>query len=208
VVRRLRAGAPREAVADAIEAWRQERAEERLSRAAEHARTIARRLGRTDLVVVTEHDGSRLPDQDLSSLWSSFVHLVRNAVDHGIEPTEERLAKGKAGGGTITLRAFRDPEGLAIEVEDDGRGIDWREVAARARAQGLAAESHADLVEALFAEGLSTRDEATETSGRGIGLSAVRAECVRVGARLTVGAGAAGGTRLRITLPAQLIRAA
>ncbi len=201
VVQSLRSGTPATEVADSIDAWRRERAGQRLSRVAEHARGIAKRLERAPLEIVTEHDAMRLPDEDWSSFWAAFVHLVRNAVDHGIEPADERIAKGKPAGGRLTLRAHQEAGGVSIEVEDDGRGIDWDAVAARARALHLPASTREELVEALFAEGLSTKKDVSDLSGRGVGMSAIRAECVRLGAQFSLAPVPGGGTRFRIEVP-------
>ncbi|MEY4513349.1 MAG: hypothetical protein RLZZ450_5471 [Pseudomonadota bacterium] len=97
--------------------------------------------------------------------------MVRNAVDHGLE---RGAAQGRA---TIYLSTKHQHGQLVVELSDNGRGVDWAKVARKAEEQGLARATRTDLVEALFSDGLSTRDEATEYSGRGVGMSAVRAEC-------------------------------
>jgi two-component system chemotaxis sensor kinase CheA len=109
------------------------------------------------------------------------------------------MATGKADVAGLTLRARRNGNEIAIEIEDRGRGIDWTKVSERARASGLPSASQADLIEALFHDGLSTHDVASEISGRGIGLSALRHACTASGGHITItrrpGAGTTVGFR-------------
>ncbi|HEY3497603.1 MAG TPA: ATP-binding protein, partial [Polyangiaceae bacterium] len=134
--------------------------------------------------------------------WASAVHLVRNAVDHGIETSEERRSSGKSENGSLVLRARSEAGSFVFEIEDDGRGIDWERVRARAREWGLPAESAADLERALFTDGLSTREEANELSGRGVGMAAVLGSCETLGGSIAVHSEPGTGTRVRVTLPA------
>ena len=92
---------------------------------------------------------------------------------------------------------------VAIEVKDDGRGVDWRQVAVRANAMGLPHQTPRDLAEALFADGLSTRDDVSEVSGRGIGLGAARSECEKLGGIATVTSEPGRGTTLTFTFPSE-----
>jgi chemotaxis protein histidine kinase CheA len=99
-------------------------------------------------------------------------------MDHGVEPAEIRRRAGKVEAATVTLEARAEGAGVTILVSDDGRGIDWSAVKIRAEKAGLPTADHSALVEALFADGVSTAAEVTTISGRGVGLAAVR-EAVR-----------------------------
>jgi chemotaxis protein histidine kinase CheA len=127
-----------------------------------------------------------------------MVHVVRNAVDHGIEDAETRLALGKPEAGTLVLAARRDQGRLIISVGDDGKGIDWAKVKAKAASVGLPCETREALVEALFADGVSTREELSDTSGRGIGLAAFRQVVASLGGHIDVQSNWGRGTRFEI----------
>lgn len=158
----------------------------RLIRSAEQAQAIAKRLGKPNLHVVLEDNGLRLDPAQWSSFWSSFVHVIRNAVDHGIETPEERTSAGKAPEGTLTLRTQVEDDTFTISLSDDGRGINWNAVAAKAVRRGLPHQTQKDLIEALFADGVTTRDEVNEYSGRGIGMGVLREACRSRGGEIHV----------------------
>jgi signal transduction histidine kinase len=160
---------------------------------------VAERLGKPAPEVAVEADGVRLPPDRLRPFWSAFAHLVRNALDHGIEPADERCAIGKPAAGRIALRARIDDGVVAIEITDDGRGISWDRVRDQARAAGLPAADHGDLVRALFADGISTAAEVSETSGRGVGLAAVRAAVEELGGGIEVDSAPGRGARFVFT---------
>ena len=105
-----------------------------------------------------------------------LLHLVRNAVGHGLETPEERRALGKEACGTLVLRAFHEPGSLVVELSDDGRGLAYDKLRTRARALGLESErmTHEALDELVFLPGLSTAEAVTEVSGRGVGMDVVR----------------------------------
>jgi two-component system chemotaxis sensor kinase CheA len=180
-------GAPTAELLATIDSWFHERVQPRLQRFADDALTLASRLGKGPLDVHVEvADGLRIPGERWAGFWTAFVHAIRNAIDHGLESPEERVAVGKPETGHLTLRASQHGDELAIQIEDDGRGIAWPQVADRARMRGMPFTEHEDLVEALFHEGFTTRDTATEISGRGIGLSALRHACVSSGGHIAV----------------------
>lgn len=178
-----------------IDGWELERVETRLQRAAERARGLARQLGKGDIDVAVSAAGVRVDSELLAPFWSAFAHVVRNAVDHGLETPEERVAAGKPAAGSIAIVARASTNSFDIELCDDGRGVDWAAVATRARRLGLAAETHSDLVAAMFSDGVSTRDEVSETSGRGVGLAAIREACERLGGTIDVDTEPGRGTR-------------
>jgi two-component system, chemotaxis family, sensor kinase CheA len=111
---------------------------------------------------------------------------LRNAVDHGLEPPAERAAQGKPEHGRLELATRVDGEEFVIEVTDDGRGINWPKLGLRAQAAGLPYETRADLEAALFHDGVSTADEVTELSGRGVGLAAVKEAVLALNGRIAV----------------------
>ena len=125
----------------------------------------------------------------LAAIDTAVLHLVRNAVDHGIEPPEDRVAHGKSPAGNIVVRCGVRDDQLVLVVKDDGRGVDLEEVLDRALALGLTASSTVDARDKWFEwvcqPGFSTRLEAGDVSGRGVGLDAVRAAITDVGGTLT-----------------------
>jgi HPt (histidine-containing phosphotransfer) domain-containing protein len=173
-------------------------------RLAEHAAAVARRLGRAELRVVTVGGEARLEPARFAPIFATAVHVIRNAVDHGIEPAAARLAAGKPAHATLELALRATPAGaVELSVADDGAGIVWERVAAKARAAGLPAQTQAQLVEALFGDGVSTADAVTEWSGRGVGLGAVRAAARALGGDVTIAGRPGEGTRVTWRLPAQ-----
>jgi two-component system, chemotaxis family, sensor kinase CheA len=136
------------------------------------------------------------------------LHLVRNAVAHGLEASEVRQRAGKPREGTITLRASTVGDAALIDVEDDGRGIDVAAVTARARAAGVAVPEGpleaGTLLDLICAPGLSTRETADRGSGRGVGMAAVRAAVQEVGGILTLETDPGRGTRFTLQLPLTL----
>jgi two-component system, chemotaxis family, sensor kinase CheA len=203
VIAALRNGESSQAIATRLEQWHLEPVETRLARLGEYARQLAERLGKAPLEVKMSPHGVRLTPGELRSLWSSLMHVVRNAVDHGIEAPEERVAGHKESEPpTLELATRKDGDSsIVITIKDNGRGIDWNAIKERAAALGLPCETQAELEDALFADGVSTRADATEFSGRGIGMAAVLAECERVDGSLTVASAKGKGTtvELRVT---------
>ena len=193
----IRGKAPANQLLAMVQSWRHERVEHRLQRFADDAHALAARLGKGSVDVAVEVLGDlRLPNDRWSGFWNAFTHAVRNAVDHGLETPDERAAHGKPTA-RLALRAKRDGNELVIEIEDNGRGVDWSKVAERAQTRGLPHATKSDLAEALFHDGLSTRDVASEISGRGIGLSALRHECVAIGGNVTISSTGGAGTTMR-----------
>lgn len=170
----------------------------RLQRLAEHAQGVARRLGKAELSIdIVAAEELRLPAERWAPFWSALVHVIQNAVDHGVEAPEERRALGKPAAGKLTLSAERERDGISIGLADDGRGIDWERVRERAQARGVSHDSHADLVNALFVDGLSTARGITQVSGRGVGMGAVRAAATELGGTVHVDSRPGEGTHVR-----------
>jgi two-component system chemotaxis sensor kinase CheA len=173
----------------------------RLTSLGQEAQRLAARLGKPPLRIRIDEPGIRVGGERWAGLWNALVHVVRNAVDHGIELEDERISAGKEATGALVLRAKADHDSVFIEVEDDGRGIDWRAVRDRAADLGLLVADEASLQGALFADGLSTRDEASATSGRGMGMSALSAAVHALGGSVRVTSTAACGTTVTIAMP-------
>jgi two-component system chemotaxis sensor kinase CheA/two-component system sensor histidine kinase and response regulator WspE len=146
----------------------------------------------------------------LLSLNDPLVHLVRNSVDHGIEPPEERAAAGKGRMGRITISARTDGDLLAITVDDDGRGISPQRIRAAALKKGIIGEQQAASLSAraaldlIFMPGFSTREQAGETSGRGVGLDVVRKRVTSLGGSVAVESEPGKGARFTLRMPQSL----
>ena len=144
----------------------------------------------------------------LEKLVGPLEHLLRNALDHGIESREARRNAGKSETGEIALTVRQVGNEVVIEIADDGAGIDYARVRERAVAQGLfaadATPTEAQLVECLFQPGFSTATKVTQISGRGIGMDVVRNEIATLGGRVEVMATSGQGTRFVLTLPLTL----
>jgi two-component system chemotaxis sensor kinase CheA len=201
LVRAARAGAAGEEIAALAESWRHEPVALRLARLAEKAAYLAQRLDKPALTVHTDAAGLRLDAHRWAPFWSALVHGINNAVDHGIEDAAARLAAGKPAGGTLWLDARREGAALVVSLRDDGRGVDWPRIEERARERGLPYGSRRDLVDALFADGVSARGEVTAVSGRGVGLAALRAATVELGGSIEVQSEPSRGTTFSFRFP-------
>jgi two-component system chemotaxis sensor kinase CheA len=155
-----------------------------------------------------EGESTELDKTVLEKLGDPLVHLVRNSLDHGFEPPEERAAAGKPETGTLILRAANRGGDIVIEVIDDGRGLDRARIVARARSRGLIAAdgplSDAEICDLIFSPGFSTADKVTDLSGRGVGMDVVRQNVRSLGGDVTLtsepGRGATVVLRLPVTL--------
>ena len=141
----------------------------------------------------------------LGQLREAILHLVRNAVDHGIEPGEERLRVGKPKQATVTVSARMTGSGLTVAVRDDGAGLDVEAIRKRLRAKGQAVPAaDRDVARALLGGGLSTRTQATAISGRGVGLDLVRDAVERIQGRIEIDWQVGAGTSVVIECPPSL----
>ncbi len=174
---------------------------------ARHARELARELGR-EVDVEVHGEDTRLDRRITRELEQALIHLVRNAVDHGVEPPEVREAAGKPRAGRLRLGATAEGGGVRIEVVDDGGGIDAARVAATAVERGLVDASAAralpedEVLRLLFLPGFSTRGEVSEVSGRGVGLDVVAEAVNRAGGNVSVWSRPGEGTRIILDVPA------
>ncbi|MBL9106119.1 MAG: chemotaxis protein CheA [Myxococcales bacterium] len=146
----------------------------------------------------------------VEELSDPLMHMIRNCIDHGIETSAERVAQGKLAAGRIELRAFQKGNRVVIEVEDDGRGMDWRRIRDIGVRRGLVAPEEAgsmtepEAVNLIFAPGFSTRDTATELSGRGVGMDIVKTNIAKLSGMIDVTTDVGRGTKFSITLPVTL----
>ena len=186
--------------------WGREPVHPRLERLGRQARTLARRLGKPEPEVVVQDRAVRLDAAPWPAFWAALVHVVRNAVDHGLESGSERLLASKREAGKLWIGAERDDDRIVITVRDDGRGVDWEKVRAKALKLAMPAESEKDLLEALFSDGLSTRDEVSMTSGRGVGLSAVKQAVLELGGKIEVDTLLGQGTTFRFTFEEHIVK--
>jgi two-component system chemotaxis sensor kinase CheA len=194
------AGAPAR-ITGRLWGWTLEPAERPLARLARHARSLAQRLGKGELDVEVDGGGVRLDPQRWKGLWSELVHVVRNAIDHGIEPPDERRATGKPPSPRLRLRTASADDRLIIEIQDDGRGIDWEAVRAIARAKGMPCATPEELTAVVLAPDVTTRAKATLTSGRGMGLAAVADRVRELGGDIAIESRERRGTQFRLSLP-------
>lgn len=199
--------ATRSALMELLQRLRHQRASTRLQRLADQARDLANRLGKGPLEVELSVDRElRLPTDTWSPFWANFIHLIRNSIDHGIESASERLERGKPEQSKLRLSANLDSERLCIEVQDDGRGIRWERIREKARERGLPHETRADLIEALFSDGVSTAEYVSDTSGRGVGMAAVRDAAYALGGSIEIDSSEGVGTTIRFEFPVAAAR--
>jgi two-component system chemotaxis sensor kinase CheA len=168
-------------------------------------RTIAARLGKKiNGMEIIGGEFPVLPDR-FRELSNSSVHIIRNMVDHGIELPWERVEQGKAEEGAITLRISRLAGKLMLRFSDDGRGIDFPAVARKALSRGLIDDiesaGRGTLIKLLFRSGFSTSESADSISGKGIGLSAVKAAVKKLGGVIQVRTQDTKGTVFTIEIP-------
>ncbi len=152
-----------------------------------------------------EGEDTGLEQSVQEKLFEPLLHMVRNSVSHGIEDAEVRSRNGKSEVGTVTLRAGATASLLAITVSDDGRGLDYAALRRRGFERGLLAQnrrpSRQELAKLIFHPGFSTRDEASEVSGRGIGMDVVATTIDRLHGRIEVDSQTGSGTTIRVLIP-------
>ncbi len=172
-------------------------------------RDVSRQCGREVEVDISGQD-TDLDKGILDAIAEPLTHLVRNAVSHGIEPSEERRRLGKAPRGVIRLNAYHHGNQVVVEVTDDGRGIDAQKIRAKAIELGMttteeaARLSEAETLEFIFRPGFSTAEQVTEVSGRGVGMDVVQSVLHRLKASISVETHPGRGTTFRLKLPLTL----
>jgi len=168
------------------------------------------KLRKKEIAIEMAGHDTDLDKSVLDALSDPMVHLVRNAADHGIEPPEERLARGKPPRGVIRLDAFHQGNQVVIEVSDDGRGIDREKVARRAVEAGILSReevkalSQDELLNLIFLPGLTTAEEVTEISGRGVGMDVVKNVMDRLKGKVVVESEPGRGTTFQMFAPLTL----
>jgi two-component system chemotaxis sensor kinase CheA len=197
----VRGGRRHPELARMLEAWSLEPVRLRLERAAEQLTALAERTGKGAPTITVEAERVYLARDELSEFWSVFSHVLRNGVAHGLLQPEEREQHGSSQK-DFELRAGMQDGSLFVEFEDSGPGIDWNAIRQRAKQHGLAADTQADLMVALFADGVSASRDVTEFAGRGVGLSAVRDACQRKRGKVEVETARGAGTKFRFSWPA------
>lgn len=172
-------------------------------------RSMSRDLGKeVELQIVGEE--TELDRSVVDEIGDPLIHLIRNAMDHGLETPDERLAAGKSRGGTLVLAAVHEGNQIIISIKDDGRGIDTERVGRKAIEKGLITEeqfiamSQREVFDLLFLPGFSTKEKATDLSGRGVGMDVVKTNIKKLNGlieiRSTKGIGSEFILRLPLTL--------
>lgn len=168
------------------------------------AQSLARELGK-QVEVIFEIGHSEATAEILAAIDMAVLHLLRNAVDHGVGSPEERAAAGKPAQGVIRVQCGVQGDKLVATVSDDGRGVSLDEVRARAIDLGLILPNDIDITDRWFdivcQPGFTTRAQASDVSGRGVGLDAVRVGVMEVGGTLTATTSAGNGTAWHISIP-------
>lgn len=171
------------------------------------ARDLAHRAGKQ---VDCRVDGEMTElDRNMVELVADpLMHMVRNAIDHGIEPPDERQAHGKPAAGSLTLRATQMNGQVVVALSDDGRGLQRDRILERARARGLVhpgeVPSDADMLDLIFAPGLSTAEQVTDVSGRGVGMDVVRRNIQALHGRVDIQSTPGQGTTITLRVPLTL----
>ncbi|MBW4083265.1 chemotaxis protein CheA [Paenibacillus sp. S150] len=172
-------------------------------------RDLAKSLDKKIDLVVTGAE-TELDRTVIDEIGDPLVHLLRNAVDHGVEGIQERLAAGKSDTGTVNLRAFHSGNHVFIEIEDDGAGINPQKILQSAIKKGILTQEQAsnysddEAIQLLFAPGFSTAEVISDVSGRGVGLDVVKSKITSLGGNVVVYSTQGKGTNFSVQLPLTL----
>lgn len=172
-------------------------------------RDLAKSLDKKIDLVITGAE-TELDRTVIDEIGDPLVHLLRNSVDHGIEPAADRIAAGKPETGTVQLRAFHSGNHVFIEIEDDGRGIIRDNIVKSAIKKGVVTEEQAAAMsdeeahQLLFAPGFSTAEKISDVSGRGVGLDVVKSKINALGGNVTIYSTPGKGTNFSVQLPLTL----
>lgn len=172
-------------------------------------RDLSQKAGKELNFVMTGQE-TELDRSIIEEIGDPLIHLLRNAVDHGLEPPEERLAAGKEPAGTVKLQASHEENHIIITIKDDGRGIDPERVKQSAVRKGLITDEQAkrmtekEAVNLIFMSGLSTVSQVTDVSGRGVGMDVVRNNIEKINGAIEINSVVGQGTEFKIKLPLTL----
>lgn len=172
-------------------------------------RDVSRKLGK-DIELVMSGEETELDRTVIDEIGDSLIHLLRNAADHGLETTEERISIGKPKKGTIKLQAYQDGNSVVIEVEDDGKGINFNKVRSKAIDKGTITKEEAatmtenEIIELLFKPSFSTAEKISDLSGRGVGLDIVKSRITALGGHVEVETEFGKGSKFIVRLPLTL----
>lgn len=172
-------------------------------------RDISKEL-KKDIALYMSGEETELDRTVIDEIGEPLIHIIRNSADHGLEKPEDRIAKGKSKTGGIWLRAYQDGNNVAIEVEDDGMGIDIEKVRKKIVERGFAEEEDAakmtpnEVIEYLFKPNFSTADVVTDLSGRGVGLDVVKTKIEALGGTIELETEFGKGSKTIIRLPLTL----
>jgi two-component system chemotaxis sensor kinase CheA len=173
------------------------------------ARDVSRQLGK-DVELVLEGAETEVDKSILEELNDPLVHLVRNAVDHGIETIQDRLAMGKSAKGIVNLSARQTGDHIVIEIQDDGRGMRPDIIRDKAVEKGLISHEEAgqlnlqETLQLIFLPGFSTKDQISDISGRGVGMDVVKTNIQRLNGRIEIESEVDRGSKITIFLPLTL----
>ena len=172
-------------------------------------RDLERATGKK-ITLLVEGGDIELDKTLIDSLGDPLMHIIRNSVDHGIEPVEERVRAGKSEAGQLHVKAMLKAGNVTIFIQDDGRGIDLARITEKAIEKGIvsaeSAENLADheVIELIFHPGFSTAEQVTQVSGRGVGMDVVRSNIQKIGGTVSIKTEAGRGTLMTINLPQTL----
>ncbi len=170
-------------------------------------RDVAKELGKEIELRISGAE-AELDKSMVEKIADPLMHLLRNAMDHGIEPAETRIARGKPMQGTVTLKAYHESGAIMIEVADDGGGLDHEKILRKAIEKGIVADganlSRHDIHQLILAPGFSTAERVTNLSGRGVGMDVVKSHIEALRGSLVIESEPGRGTTMRLCLPLTL----
>jgi len=170
-------------------------------------RDLSQKSGK-DVALNMKGEDTEIDRNVVDALYEPMVHMIRNSIDHGIEPEAELLEKGKPSKGTIILRAYHKGGHIVIEIEDDGKGLDKERILEKAESTGLIPENakltDAQIYDLILQPGFSTAKEITDVSGRGVGMDVVKAGIEKFRGQLDIDSSKDKGTKFTISLPLTL----
>lgn len=168
---------------------------------------VSQKLGK-EIDLVMDGEGTELDKTMLEQLTDPLVHIVRNSIDHGIETPDVRIAAGKPAMGTVKMAAFHQGGNIMIQITDDGAGIDYEVIEAKAIEKGVIDEDHSlsqdEIINLIFNAGFSTADVVSDISGRGVGMDVVRRNIKGLGGSVDVKTKLGEGSVFTISLPLTL----